>query len=100
MGLINTWTGDSCYPHTVSHSTSNIFDCKLPSGCKHVSSSCLKHLTCLCRVAALAQERIHSADQQQHWLNLVLLLFAGADACDLVLREKVRGPPALSQAFL
>ncbi|MEW5309397.1 MAG: hypothetical protein WDW38_001290 [Sanguina aurantia] len=40
-------------------------------------------------VAALAQERVHSADQQQHWLNLVLLLFAAADACDSVLREKV-----------
>ena len=44
-----------------------------------------------CRVAALAQERIHSPEQQQYWLNLVHLLFAGADACDRALREKVRG---------
>lgn len=41
------------------------------------------------RVAALAQERIHSTDQQQYWLNLILLLFAGADACDRAVREKV-----------
>lgn len=43
-----------------------------------------------CRVAALAQERIYSPDQKQYWSNLVLLLFAGADACDKVLRQKVR----------
>lgn len=41
------------------------------------------------RVAGLAQERIYSADQQQQWLNLILLLFAGAEACDRALREKV-----------
>lgn len=41
------------------------------------------------RVAGLAQERIYSPDQQQYWLNLLLLLFAGAEACDRALREKV-----------
>jgi hypothetical protein len=41
-----------------------------------------------CRVAALAQERIYCADQKQHWLNLVLLLFSGADSCDKVLKQK------------
>lgn len=41
-------------------------------------------------MAALAQERIYSPDQKQYWSNLVLLLFAGADACDKVLRQKVR----------
>lgn len=49
------------------------------------------HFACfaVCRVAALAQERIHSPDQQQYWLNLLLLMFAAADACDRALREKV-----------
>ncbi|GLC43028.1 hypothetical protein PLESTB_000275200 [Pleodorina starrii] len=40
-------------------------------------------------VAGLAQERIYSPDQQQYWLNLLLLLFAGAEACDRALREKL-----------
>ena len=63
----------------------------------HPSAQYLAHCTCsvlprtaLClRVAALAQERVHSEDQKQYWMNLVLLLFAGADMCDRVLAEKV-----------
>ncbi len=43
------------------------------------------------RIAQLAQERIYSPDQTQYWANLVQLLFAGAEACDRVLREKASG---------
>lgn len=53
--------------------------------------SCLQlRSNCLHRVAALAQERIYSADQKEYFLNLILLLFSGADACDNLLRDKVR----------
>eukprot|EP00198_Chlamydomonas_reinhardtii_P004308 XP_001693644.1 predicted protein [Chlamydomonas reinhardtii] len=49
-------------------------------------------------VAGLAQERIYSPDQQQYWLNLLLLLFAGAEACDRALREKLELDLALQAA--
>ncbi len=50
------------------------------------------------RIAALTQERIHSPDQQQLYLNLVLLMFSGADACDRALREKVPGERGVRRA--
>jgi hypothetical protein len=40
-------------------------------------------------LANLAQERIYSSDSQQFFLNLLLLLYAGADACDVALQQKV-----------
>ncbi|GAX74534.1 hypothetical protein CEUSTIGMA_g1983.t1 [Chlamydomonas eustigma] len=40
-------------------------------------------------VAALTEERIYSPEKSQYWQNLVKLMFAGADACDRALRDKV-----------
>ncbi|KAG1678592.1 hypothetical protein FOA52_012599 [Chlamydomonas sp. UWO 241] len=49
-------------------------------------------------VAALAQERVHSPDLKRWGVNLLQLLFAGADACDRVLREKVESDVSLKAA--
>jgi myosin heavy subunit len=39
-------------------------------------------------VAGLVQERIYSSDEQTQWMNLVELMFAGAEAYDMALRGK------------